>query len=289
MRTPVVVYLVCHQTTYLDVVLAGLARQTRRPDHIVVSCDVDRPDIGELIGRWTTRVGTPISWLRRAHHGIARCSQVRNNAARHVINDLGITDGRLIQLDADMLATPKLVELHESLGNTADLVYPYRTDVPREESQALTGEAVLSGAAMPRLSPEMLAKLARRDRRYRRQLFFRRLGLGPLHKPKLLGSNWSASIRVWREINGFDEHFQGWGFLDDEFARRAARAGFRCVPACGSIIGFHLWHTTRQPSGPMSANPNYQRFVRRDLPIRAENGLENQVAQHPVSATRFEP
>lgn len=289
MTSPVVVYLVCHQTRYLDVVLAGLARQTRRPDCIIVSCDVDRSDIGELIERWAPRVRAPIAWVRRAHHGIARCSQVRNNAARYVIRDLGFTQGRLIQLDADMLATPTLVELHESMGRDADLIYPYRADVPREESEALTGEAILAGEAMPRLSREIESRLARRDRRYRRQLFFRRFGLGPLHKPKLLGSNWSASIRVWNELNGFDEHFQGWGFLDDEFARRAARAGFRCLPACASIIGFHLWHTTRQPSGPMTDNPNYQRFIRSDLPIRAENGLEHEVPQHPVSATLFEP
>lgn len=284
---PVIVYLVCHQTKYLDVVLAGLARQTRRPDVVVVSCDVDRADIGELVERWQPRVGVPVAWLRRGHHGVARCSQVRNNAARYVIRDLGITEGRLIQLDADMLAAPTLVERHEALGREADLVYPYRADVPKQESEALTGEAVLAGNAMPSLSREMEAKLAKRDRRYRRQLFFRRLGLGPLHKPKLLGSNWSASIRVWREINGFDEHFQGWGFLDDEFARRAARAGFRCAPACATVIGFHLWHTTRQPAGPMTDNPNYRRFVRRDLPVRAEKGLENEIQQNPVSATLF--
>jgi hypothetical protein len=287
--SPAIVYLVCHQTKYLDVVLAGLARQTRRPDLIVVSCDVDRPDIGQLIERWAPRVGTPLAWVRRAHHGIARCSQVRNNAARYIIRDLGITDGRLIQLDADMLATPTLVEQHETLGRETHLVYPYRADVPREQSEALTGDAILASQAMPQLTTEILAKLAKRDRRYRRQLFFRRFGLGPRHKPKLLGSNWSAPISIWRELNGFDEHYQGWGFLDDEFARRAARAGFRCTPACAAIIGFHLWHPTRQPTGPMSDNPNHQRFIRTDLPTRAEHGLDNEVPQHPVSATLFQP
>lgn len=117
----------------------------------------------------------------------------------------------------------------------------------------------------------------------------RKLRLGPLHKPKLLGCNWSGSIALWRELNGFDEHYQGWGYLDDEFARRAAKVGARCAVAVNDIIAFHLWHKTRQPDGPMTANPNYQRFLRRDLPDRCENGLAHPIPQHPVEYTIYEP
>jgi hypothetical protein len=53
------------------------------------------------------------------------------------------------------------------------------------------------------------------------------------------------------------------------------------------IIAFHLWHPTRQPPGPMTANPNYQRFGRRDLPVVCEHGLRNPLAQHEVSVSRF--
>lgn len=289
MPDPAIVYLVCHQTRYLDLVLAGLARQTRRPDLIVVSCDTDLEAIGEVCAAWAPACKTPVAWVRRAHHGIARCSQVRNNAARHVILDLGITRGRLIQLDGDMLASDTLVERHEALGRSTPLVYAYRVDTTKDEADALDARRVLTGEQTPTLDHERLAKLKNRDRRYRRQLFMRRLGLGDAHKPKLLGANWSASIELWQELNGFDEHYQGWGFLDDEFARRATRAGARCTPACADVIGFHLWHPTRQPSGPMTDNPNYQRFARRDLPIAAEHGLRTPIAQNPVRVTRFEP
>lgn len=284
---PLILYLVAHQTKYLDLVYAGLARQTRKPDLIVTSCDTDLPSIGDIAQQWAPHVGVPIAWVRRAHHGIARCSQVRNNAARHVIDTLGITQGRLIQLDADMLASPTLVEQHAALGEHAELVYPYRVDVPREESEALDARRVLAGEQMPTLTDDARAKLAERDRRYLRHLLQRRFLLAPLHKPKLIGSHWSASIQLWRNINGFDEHYQGWGYLDDEFARRAAKAGARCVIAVNQIIAFHLWHPTRQPSGPLTANPNYQRFSRRDLPIVCEQGLRNPLPQHEIHATTY--
>ncbi|MBL0927982.1 MAG: hypothetical protein IBJ11_10085 [Phycisphaerales bacterium] len=278
-----------HQTRYLDLVLAGLARQTRRADHIVVTCDTDRQDIGDLVRSWAPRVGVPISWVRRAHHGIARCAQVRNNALRHLVNDLGVSEGLAVQLDGDMLASPGLLEGHARLAADAELVYAHRVDVPEGESGALCGERVLAGEQMPAFTDDARQRLAARQRRARRQLVLRRLRLGPLHKPKLLGSNWSGRIGTWLAVNGFDEHFQGWGFLDDEFARRAARAGARCALGLDTLISFHLYHPTRQPSGPMTANPNYARFADRSLPVVAEHGLTNPLPQHPVRADVFAP
>ncbi len=286
---PVIVFVPCHQPKYLDLVLAGMCRQTRRPDRVVLSSDTEHPGIGEVARAWVGRVGVPISWVRRAHHGVVRLSQVRNNAARHVVVDLGITRGRLIQLDGDMLASPSLVELHERMGLGGELVFPYRVEVSRERSETLSADEIAAGGAYPEVSEGDRAKLGHRARRYRRQLWLRRLGLGPLHKPKLLGANWSGAIETWVRVNGFDEHFQGWGFADDEFARRAVRLGARTVIAVNEIIGFHLWHPTRQPSGAMRDNPNHQRFRRRDLPVRAENGIENPIPQNPVSTDVFEP
>ncbi len=284
---PHIVFIVCHQTKYLDIVLAGLSRQTRRPERVIVSCDVDERAIGEVIEQWAPTVGAPVSWVRRAHHGIARCSQVRNNAARHAIFDLGIRRGRLIQLDGDILATPTLVEEHARLGEKAELVYANRVDLDRAASESLDAHRVALPET-PSLTEAMIAELERRHRRAQRHLVLRRMGLAPKHKPKLLGANWSASIDIWLRLNGFDEHYQGWGYLDDEFARRAARAGASCAIGIRDAVAFHLWHEKRQPPGPMTANPNYQRFARRDLPVRAEHGLEHPIPQNPVSATVFE-
>jgi hypothetical protein len=284
---PVYLFVVTHTTRYLDIVLAGLARQTRRPDHIVISCDTDDPAIGQVIQAWAPDVGAPIAWVRRAHHGIARCSQVRNNAVRFLINELGADCGRVIQIDGDILCPDDFVQRHAQLGGDRALVYPYRINVSEADSKALDARLILAGETRFKPTSADLALLAARDRRYRRQLWMRRLGLGPLHKPKLLGCNWSAPLQAWIELNGFDEHFQGWGYLDDEFARRAARAGWPCIPACRAIPCFHLYHATRQPDGPMSANPNHRRFADPALPNFAAQGLSTEISQHPVRSTRY--
>ncbi|HBS29201.1 MAG TPA: hypothetical protein DEB06_07055 [Phycisphaerales bacterium] len=283
---PIFVYIVTHTTRHLDLVFAGLARQTRRPDRVVLSCDTDDPRLGAVAERWAGRVGAPIDWVRRAHHGIARCSQVRNNAVRRLVNDLGHSTGRVIQIDGDILCPDGFVERHAELGGERGLVYAYRVNLSESETAGLDAERVYLGGQRPEFTASDLATLRRRDRRYRRQLLMRRLGLGALHKPKLLGCNWSGPLEAWIDLNGFDEHFQGWGYLDDEFARRAAARGWPCVPACASVPCWHLFHPTRQPQGALTANPNHARFVRPDLPSVAERGLRGEIGQHGVATTR---
>lgn len=284
-----------HTPRYLDLVLVGLARQTRRPDRIVVSCDTDDPAIGAVIDEWTRETGLGVWWVRRPHHGVERLCQVRNNAVRHLAQALGETAGRIIVLDGDMVASDTLVAQHLALGERCDLVYPYRVDVSREESEGLDAHALLAGTQSLSVSAEHQRALAKRHRRYVKQQLMRRLGgasfggrragLAPLHKPKLLGGHFSVTLECYLALNGFDELYQGWGFKDDEFAFRAARSGRRARVGVSQVIAWHLWHETRQVPGPMSDLPTAQRFAQRFvLPDVAKHGVENPLPQHPIEA-----
>lgn len=286
---PAFVHIVTFDPRYLDLVFAGLSRQTRRPDHVVLTCDTDRADLGAAAQRWAARVGAPISWVRRPHHGVARLPQVRNNSVRHLMNDLGHTRGRLIQIDADIVCERGFVEKHLELGRRAEMVYGYRVNLTEAESAALDPDAIAAGRMDPPISPEQARSLRKRHLRSRRHMIQRALRLAPPHRPKLLGCNFSAPLEIWRRLNGQDELYQGWGYSDDEFARRAHLAGARCIPAASKIIAWHLYHPTRQPDGPMTENPNHARFIRRDLPVAAEHGLASPIEQHPVEVTIFEP
>lgn len=277
-----------HTPRYLDLVLVGLARQTRRADTIIVSCDTDDPAVGGLIARWAPRLGLCVDWLRRAHHGVERLCQVRNNAVRCLVDERGRSEGRLVFLDGDVLAPEMLLARHAELGAGADLVYPYRIDVDEATSRGLDPERLLSGAQTLTPSLEEMRELDRRHRRYQRHLLLRRLRLGPLHKPKLLGGHFSATLDLYLRLNGFDEIYQGWGFKDDEFAKRAARSGAGLLVAVRDIPAWHLYHPTRQ-IGKMRDLPTAARFRRRDLPVVAEHGVRSPLPQSPLSLTRFGP
>lgn len=285
---PVHVIIPTHTPRYLDLVLVGLAKQTQRAATIVVSCDTDDPAIGSLIQTWAPRLGLEVWWVRRAHHGGERLCQVRNNAVRHLSESLGINSGHLLTLDGDTIPSDTCIQGHARLASEtgADLVYPYRVDLSEARSRELTAQALFDAPHPLAPSDQDSAKLDQRHRRYRRQLLFRRLRLGPLHKPKLLGGHFSVSLASYLRLNGFDEHYQGWGFKDDEFAYRAARLGIPCTVAVRDLLAFHLYHPTRQAPGRMADLPTAKRFaMRARLPLIAEHGVRNPLPQHPLAVS----
>lgn len=277
-----------HTPRHLDIVLAGLGRQTMRPAAIVVSCDTDDESIGEVIARSCARFGLQdVWWLRRAHMGGERLCQVRNNAVRFLLDELSADEGRVLVLDGDMLASDELVAQHGATGAGTELVYAYRVNVSKERTEALEAERVFAGEQRLELEDGDVRELARRDLRARRHLLMRRLGVGAKHKPKLLGGQFSCDLELYHELNGFDELYQGWGFKDDEFAYRAARLGARVRIGIREMVAWHLWHPTRQPGVAMRELPTAQRFAERGrLPLVAEHGLRTPLEQAELRVDR---
>lgn len=285
---PVHVVIPTHTTRHLDLVLAGLARQTLRPDHIIVSCDTDDEAIGAVIKRCCRAFGLSAWWLRRASTGGERLCQVRNNAVRFLVEELDASRGRVLILDGDMLAGDTLVAQHHATAPNTPLVYAYRVNLDEATTGTLDAQRIFGGEQTAPLTAADRKELDRRDRRARRHLLMRRLYIGPPHKPKLLGGHFSCDLSLYLRLNGFDELYQGWGFKDDEFAYRAARTGAGVRIAISEIIAWHLWHPTRQPSVPMRDLPTAQRFEQRArLPLIAEHGIENPLDQPNLAWTGF--
>lgn len=82
---PVHVVIPTHTPRHLDAVLVGLARQSTPPASINISCDVVDPAIDRVLVDCCRRLGLRVHYIRRAHHGIARLSQVRNNGVRSIL------------------------------------------------------------------------------------------------------------------------------------------------------------------------------------------------------------
>lgn len=277
-----------HTTRHLACTLAGIARQTHSPATVIVTCDGDDPAIGDVIAAWAPRLPCGAWWLRRPHTGGERLCQIRNNAVRHLTDSLGIGTGRLLILDGDMVLHPDAVARHAALGARFDLVYPSRINLDQPATAALDPEAIAGGAVLTAPTAHERHALTARDGRYLRHLLLRRLRIGPLHKPKLLGGHFSCDLALYARLNGFDECYQGWGFKDDEFAYRAARLRASVKPACAAIPAWHLWHPTRQPDAPMRTLPTAARFaLRKSLPLVCEHGIRHPLPQPDLAATHF--
>jgi hypothetical protein len=303
-----------HTTRHLAPCLAAIAWQREMPATVVVTCDTDDPSIGTLLAEWWPRVGGTVSarGMRpprllhtfRAHQGEARLNQVRNNGLRALDRDGVLRDEDLIVvIDGDMVLDELAVLRHRgdrALG--VDLVIPYRVNLSEAETGGVSAGVIIDHAARcPREGPaagapflhgavrRTMDELARRERRYRRQLWMRRFtpAFIKAHKPKILGGHHGVSVRTLRAINGYDDAFVGYGYDDDDLSRRvyALRPAPRTAIAVEEIRAFHLWHPTRAPGRPTDS-PNYERFRRRDLPSYAERGWQSP-ADQPAPTVRI--
>lgn len=267
--------------------LLGVAHQSRPPDTLTITCDTDDDAILDLATRFARERSAPITLVRRAHQGVERLAQVRNNAVRALLAQGASPDDRLVFLDGDCCPAVNALELHEALARKGDLVIAYRVNLSPEQTQAFDEAALAAGNPPVAITPAQRASLARRHRRYVRHALLRRLGLVKSHKPKPLGGHHSVSLALYRAVNGHDEQYHSWGTEDDDFGRRVYRAGATPVIAVRDILVYHQWHETRQP-GAWPDRDNARRF-RAGGPMRCLHGLESPLPQPPVRIDRLQP
>ncbi|MCH7790870.1 MAG: glycosyltransferase [Planctomycetes bacterium] len=282
-----------HTTRHLEACLTSLAAQSRPPASVVVTCDTDDPAIGDLLGSIPTASGGGIARIilaRRAHTGIARLNQVRNNGLRALEATTTLADHDLIVLlDGDTMLAEDALERHASASaGGAELIIPFRVNLS-EATTAGLGDGPITPAQLHQLiTTSDGAALRRRQRRYERQLLQRRLlpewtrAVKP-HKPKVLGGHHGVSVRVLRAVNGYDELYTGYGYDDDDLTRRIyrLRPRVRVAVVVRECLSMHLWHPSRAPRRPTDA-PGYARFSLKDLPTAARFGWSTPSDQPPV-------
>lgn len=282
-----------HTTRHLKACLTSLAGQSRPPASVIVTCDTDDPAIGDLLGSIPTAPGGGIARIihaRRAHTGIARLNQVRNNGLRALEATTTLTDHDLIVLlDGDTMLAEDALERHAAASaGGAELIIPFRVNLSEATTDGLGDGPITTAQLHQLITTSDGAALRRRQRRYKRQLLQRRLlpewthVIKP-HKPKVLGGHHGVSVRVLRAVNGYDELYTGYGYDDDDLTRRIyrLRPRVRVAVVVRECLSLHLWHPSRAPRRPTDA-PGYARFSRNDLPTAARFGWSTPSDQPPV-------
>ncbi|MBY0311994.1 MAG: glycosyltransferase [Phycisphaerales bacterium] len=276
------VILCTHTPLHLRRCLLGFVAQTRRADSITLSCDVENTEIIRVVEEVAREASLPIRVVQRPHTGKARCSQVRNNAVRDLLTRIRPDPGaRLIFLDGDTVPSPDMVARHESLGGSRGLISTFRVNLTEEQTERFSDADLLAGRPPVELLSAQCDELKQRHKRYRRQLFWRTLGMGKSHKPRLIGGHFSVPLDAYVAVNGCDEAYEGYGQEDDDLARRLHAAGWPSIVAVREIVVYHLFHPTRAPQAWDSA-PGVARF-RAPAPTRAELGLDRPAPQGPMT------
>ncbi len=275
--------VITHTTRHLEGTLAGLARQTRAPDTVTLSTDVDDAAIGDIVQAWSPDLAkSEVRWVRRPFTGEARPAQTRNNAVRALQAAGLLADGdSLLMLDGDMVLNDNGAQMHhELIGEGCDVVIPFRSCFDPRETEAFDARKYFKREFDLPSGEKYRAELHKRQRRYERQARQRIFPWTKAHKPKVIGCHLSMVIRSYKAVNGFDEEYTGYASEDDDVSRRLnqLRPRTRLAIAVERITAFHLWHPTRGGNERKTSDA-YMRFQRTDLPTYSRYGLDNPLPQ----------
>jgi GT2 family glycosyltransferase len=282
---PLIAIVSTHTTRHLRRVLLGVASQKRRADRVLVSCDGESPELREEAAGEAAKLGLAMTLIQRAHAGVSRSGQVRNNAVRALMGDGVSSDALLVFLDGDICAAPDCFGVHERLAERCEVVLGFRHDLTEQQTETFDEAALREGREPVTLSADQRAALTAREKRYARQIFWKRFGFGKKHKPKLLSANFAVRLGAFARVNGFDELYEGYGQEDDDLGRRLYAAGYRPALALRAATAYHLWHPTRAP-GDWEKSPNAARFLKGG-PVRCVQGLANPKPQGAIRRFEF--
>lgn len=217
----------CNRPDALAQSLAGVARQSRCPDEVLLADDGSAQPTRDLIRTWSQSQPFPVQHLWQENRGF-RKTAILNKA-------ILATDGDyLIFTDGDCVPHPKFIADHAALAEKNFWVQGRRCFV-REEfvpgfapgkirvwQWMFTGK--ITGAAKGIRWP---LPVVRRDTRQR----------------GIIGCN----MAFWRDdlvaVNGFDEDYTGWGVGEDsDIGTRLYHLGRKRKFVYGRAITFHLNH-----------------------------------------------
>lgn len=260
---------------HLALVLESIALQEGiRPGcfEVIVSDDGSTDDTAAIVAAVAETATFPMRFVSQPHDGF-RLAAVRNRGARLATGDyLLFLDGDCI-LPRDHLAA----YLDGCRPGTAHLGYCAR--LPEQVSATLApgGLAAVSlGALVPKAERRLLA------RRHRKAWWHTLLGHPT--KPRLAGGNCGVWRRDFERVNGFDEHFVGWGQEDDDLGLRLRAAGVKLESIVGRTYSLHVWHPTDGSATPRWRDGvNVRYFLRRGRLTACRQGL----VMRPARAVRW--
>jgi len=255
---------------HLRLLAAALAVQTRMPDELVVADDGSDEATTEAVASFLPACGIPSKVVRQEKDGDRR-SAARNLAIR------AATGEYLLFLDCDMAPLPDAVAVHERRAAPGRLLCGNRALLDEAASRALFAARPVPAEADWEQAWERAdrGELEAAARLFRRHACLRRWHVARPHKPKLLGCHFSLFHNDVEKVNGFDENYVGWGYEDDDFARRLYKTGVEPRSVIEDARMLHLWHASMAPQELKRHRdrPNRAYFRRWGVPARCINGL----------------
>lgn len=247
-----------NQPASLAKVLAGLDRQTRWPEEILVADDGSDEPTRELICGWRERTRVAVQHVWHPHNGF-RKTVVLNKSVALASGDY------LVLLDGDCVPHPRFIADHAGVAESGSWVQGRRCFVRErfvpefDPGSTPPWRWMLRGRIKGRFKGVRLPwPIVRRDQAQR----------------GILGCN----MGLWRgdvvAVNGFDEEYTGWGIGEDsDIGTRLYNLGRHRKMVYGHAIIYHLDHPFL-PRDHFAASKARLETTIRSRKVRCDRGLD---------------
>ena len=212
----------------LESILLSILRQTLLPDEIMVADDGSGKETGAVISKYSRILNIPIKYVWHEDRGF-RKTTILNKAMKQAESDY------IIQIDGDIILHPNFIEDHVKHAREKSFVQGCRAILDEQMTKQVIAKNRFSFSFLSRGIKNRLNAI-------RFPLF------SPLIKsdPQVSRNIKACNIAFWRAdyiaVNGYDNHFEGWGWEDDEFAARLIHSGVLKRRLKLAAVCYHLNH-----------------------------------------------
>ena len=236
----------------LRVVLDGYERSTFRDFEVIVADDGSDDATGEWVRARARGASYPLVHVYQEDAGF-RLAAARNLAVRHAAGEI------LVFTDGDCIPYRDCLGVHATHCQPGRALAGGRCDSCEAEARALL--AASDGRAVDAILARVRAReLGRLRRLVVRNAVYRFTATKA--RPKLRTANAAVHRADFDRVNGFDERFVGWGYEDEDLARRLRASGVRVRDATVSSLVLHIFHPVHESHRPDARGSDNYRYYK---------------------------
>ena len=231
---PEIALIICtyQRPEHLERCLSSVANQTAINQLEVIISDDGSCDNTESVARtFAARNLCPVRFVTQKHDGF-RVSRVRNNGVFHS------TAPYLLFVDGDCFLPTDHVEHHLAARQEHVVFVGDSLRLDKVESEQITTSTTVASKTLNQyVSRQETRRVFRK--RWKDHLHS---WLGSPMRPRLTANNFALWYRDFKQVNGFDETFVGWGLEDVDLQRRLILFGLCFKTILHRTSCYHLWH-----------------------------------------------
>ena len=209
-----------NQPDPLRLVLAALSAQTDPSFDVIVADDGSAPSSHALVERAANELGLRARVVWQPDDGF-RKARAQNLASLETDAEL------LVFLDGDCLPFRDLIARYRRAARPGEFCTGAVVFLDSGATRALAESGVRAGAHERALT--LRERLRALDVHWRNSVNL----AGRLERPRIRGGNFAVTAKLFRDVDGYDEVFGGYGKEDSDLRNRMRNAGAR---------GMSLWH-----------------------------------------------